>query len=98
MPTGQPVKNEFAKALKYARKATGRTQEDFSALSSRTHISALERGMKTPTLSKVDDLAEVLDIHPLTLLVMAYSKTMGPGVDDALLSKVTGELERFFEN
>jgi len=54
--------------------------------------------MKTPTLSKVDDLAEVLDIHPLTLLVMAYSKTMGPGVDDALLSKVTGELERFFEN
>jgi transcriptional regulator with XRE-family HTH domain len=94
MPAGQPVKNRFDKALKFARKATGRTQEDFAALSSRTYISALERGQKTPTLSKVEDLAQVLGIHPLTLLVMTYSKTVGPGIDDALLSKVSGELER----
>jgi transcriptional regulator with XRE-family HTH domain len=98
MPAGQPVKNRFDEALKFARKATGRTQEDFAALSSRTYISALERGLKTPTLSKVEDLAQVLGIHPLTLLVMTYSHTVGPEIDDALLKKVSGELKRLFEN
>ena len=97
MPAGKPVKNKFAEALKFARKATGRTQEDFAALSSRTYISSLERGLQTPTLSKVEDLAQLLGIHPLTLLVMAYSKTAGPEVDDELLSKVSGELERFLD-
>lgn len=53
--------------------------------------------MKTPTLSKVEDLAQVLGIHPLTLLVLAYSKSVGPGVDDALLNKVTRELERLLD-
>ena len=36
-------------------------------------MSTLERGLKSPTLSKIDQIAAVLGIHPLTLLVLSYS-------------------------
>lgn len=49
-------------------------------------------------LNKVDHLAQVLGIYSLNLLVSARSKTVRPVVDDALLSKVTGELERLSKN
>lgn len=37
----------------------------FDVCSSRTYISALERGLKIPTLSKVDQLVEVMGIQSL---------------------------------
>jgi transcriptional regulator with XRE-family HTH domain len=43
-----------------------------SDVSSRTYMSSLERGLKSPTLSKVAELCEVMDVHPLTLLTLAY--------------------------
>jgi hypothetical protein len=33
----------------------------------------LERGLKSPTLSKLSALCEVMEIHPLTLLTLAYA-------------------------
>jgi transcriptional regulator with XRE-family HTH domain len=48
-------------------------QEEFDVTSSRTYVSALERGIKQPTLAKVDGLAAVLQVHPLTLLTLAYT-------------------------
>jgi transcriptional regulator with XRE-family HTH domain len=48
------------------------TQEDFDQVSSRVYVSALERGVKQPTLPKVDALANVLEVHPLTLLALSY--------------------------
>lgn len=62
----------FGLALKQIRKRKGLTQEDFSSISSRTYLSTLERGMKTPTIEKLDQLAGVLSIHPLTLLAATY--------------------------
>ena len=53
-------------------------------VSSRTYISALERGLKQPTLRKVDQLATVLGLHPLTLLTLSYvlaSAEGSPGLD-----------------
>ena len=35
-------------------------------------MSSLERGLKSPTLSKVAELCEVMEVHPLTLLTLAY--------------------------
>ncbi|PKO77725.1 MAG: XRE family transcriptional regulator [Betaproteobacteria bacterium HGW-Betaproteobacteria-15] len=72
MPSHAPASNHFSRALKRARSATGRTQEDFDVVSSRTYVSTLERGGKSPTLQKVDALAHVLGLHPLTLLTLAY--------------------------
>lgn len=66
------LKNSFPAALKAVRKARGLSQESFSDVSSRTYMSSLERGLKSPTLSKVAELCEVMDVHPLTLLTLAF--------------------------
>lgn len=86
------VHHAFGKALKKVRKKRGLTQEDFSLTSSRTYVSSLERGLKSPTLDKVDELAFTLGIHPLTLLLLAYAS---PASFDgsALLSRVAAEAE-----
>jgi transcriptional regulator with XRE-family HTH domain len=62
----------FGAGLRLARKSRGLTQEDFSIVSSRTYLSSLERGMKSPTISKLEELASVIGIHPLSLLALAY--------------------------
>ena len=67
------VAHNIAGALQSARKLTNTTQEAFDQISSRTYISAIERGLKTPTLSKIDEVAGVMGLLPLTVLVMAYA-------------------------
>lgn len=62
----------FGLALKKVRNSRNLTQEDFSTVSSRTYLSSLERGMKSPTLEKINQLAGTLDVHPLTILVATY--------------------------
>ncbi|TFW70758.1 transcriptional regulator [Methylotenera oryzisoli] len=66
------IKDAFAIALKQARTANKLTQEDFSNISSRTYVSSLERGLKNPTLDKIEDLASVIGLHPLSLITLAY--------------------------
>jgi transcriptional regulator with XRE-family HTH domain len=63
----------FGVGLQLARKCRGLTQEDFSVVSSRTYLSSLERGKKSPTISKIEELASVLNLHPLSLLALAYA-------------------------
>ena len=60
----------FGRALKRARRTRGFTQEDFAEVSGRTYVSSLERGLKSPTIEKVAELADALDVHPLTLLAL----------------------------
>jgi len=83
-------KNSFPAALKMVRKARSLSQEAFSDVSSRTYMSSLERGLKSPTLSKVAELCEVMDVHPLTLLTLAYGGD-SKGVDK-LIERVRREL------
>ncbi|HVZ43177.1 MAG TPA: helix-turn-helix transcriptional regulator [Ramlibacter sp.] len=86
-----PQKPSFAAALKTVRKARGLSQEAFSEVSSRTYLSSLERGLKSPTLNKIESLSEALGVHPLTLLALAYA------ADDKslqkLLARVSAELD-----
>lgn len=84
------AKGSLAAALKTIRKARGLSQEAFSDVSSRTYMSSLERSLKSPTLNKVEELCEVMEVHPLTLLALAYGAD-AKGVD-ALLEKVRREL------
>ena len=80
-------------ALRLAREVKGLSQEEFDQVSSRTYVSALERGIKQPTISKVDQLAKVLGIHPLTLLALSYVDRPLPGEIGRLLEQVRRELE-----
>lgn len=86
------IRQAFALALRKARKARGLTQEDFSIVSSRTYLSALERGMKSPTLDKVQELADTLKVHPLTLLALAYSNIEGENGLSAMMDKIKLEI------
>lgn len=85
------TQNSLATALKSARKARGLSQEAFSDVSSRTYLSSLERGLKSPTIGKLDELCEVMGIHTLTLLTLAYTGGNSRKVDD-LLDLVRNEL------
>lgn len=68
------------------------SQEDFSLVSSRTYVSALERGIYSPTLAKVDQLAEVLGVHPLALLTLSYVDASRAGSENELFARAIEEL------
>lgn len=87
-----PRPSPLPAALKRARRARGLSQEAFSDVSGRTYLSALERGIKTPTLSKIAALCRVLGIHPLTLLTLSYTGGT-PHKVNALMSRVRRELQ-----
>ena len=86
------AKYSLATALKTVRKARGLSQEAFSDVSSRTYMSTLERDLKSPTLHKLIELCEVMEVHPLTLLTLAYAGD-SPRKTDELLAQVRRELD-----
>lgn len=85
------LQEQFGQALQRARKSRKLTQEDFSMVSSRTYLSSLERGLKSPTIEKVEQLASVLEIHPLSLLALAYLPTKKYDLD-ALLTQISTDI------
>ncbi|MBS0318637.1 MAG: helix-turn-helix transcriptional regulator [Proteobacteria bacterium] len=87
-----PAKHTLSEALKTIRKARGLSQEAFSDVSSRTYMSSLERDLKSPTLNKLAELCDVMEVHPLTLLTLAYAGKK-PKQTEQLLAQVRQELE-----
>lgn len=82
----------FGKALQQVRKTRGLTQEDFSDVSSRTYLSTLERGLKSPTLEKIEMLCESMNVHPLTLLTLTYLQDQKGNRLDKLQNKIENEI------
>ena len=56
-------------------------------------MSALERGLKEPTLSKTADLASVCEVHPLTLLALSFCASAKPAELDRLMARVKQEVD-----
>ena len=90
------AKHTLSEALKTIRKARGLSQEAFSDVSSRTYMSTLERDLKSPTIQKLADLCEVMEVHPLTLLTLAYAGDSTREADE-LLAQVRQELRAILE-
>ncbi|EMN1929730.1 helix-turn-helix transcriptional regulator [Burkholderia ambifaria] len=86
------AKNSLATAIRTVRKSRGLSQEAFSDVSSRTYLSLLERELKSPTMHKLVELCEVMEVHPLTLLTLAYAGDSTRKTDQ-LLAQVRQELE-----
>lgn len=82
----------FGTALRAIRKQKGLSQEDFSEVSGRTYMSALERGAYSPTIDKLDALASVLGVHPVTLLTACYLSEDLSTEPQELLLRVREEL------
>lgn len=84
-------------ALKEIRESRGLTQEDFVGVSGRTYLSEIERGLKSPTLEKLDQLAARMGIHPLELLVVCYAKRSALSQEEVislLLERVKFRVEK----
>lgn len=87
------INDAFGAALKRLRQIKNMSQEGFSDVSSRTYISALERGLKSPTLEKVTVIAKAMEVDPLTLLMLTYAQS-GDETIEAVLQRVTLEIEQ----
>lgn len=81
----------FANALRNLRKAKGMSQEDFLNVCSQGYISQLERGLNSPTLNMIDELAGQMKVHPLTLLLQTYAAKQPELTMEELLNKVAAE-------
>ena len=87
------IRKALGQALRSIRTTRGLTQEDFSDVSSRTYLSTLERGLKSPTLDKLEEIASTLNVHPLSLIALAYAnqEQLAVGV---MLDAIRSELDR----
>ena len=92
------IRKAFGHSLKVARKSKGLSQEDFSITSSRTYLSSLERGLKSPTLDKIDSLAGRMEIHPLTLMTLSYLCLQNETDPSGLLDQVAAETNSILSN
>lgn len=86
------LRKRFGNGLRRARKSKGLSQEAFSIASSRTYLSSLERGIKYPTIEKVEQLADTIGIHPVTLLALAYVSDEDGNITD-LCSRMIREIQ-----
>ncbi|MCW4153683.1 MAG: helix-turn-helix domain-containing protein [Pseudomonadota bacterium] len=82
----------FGQALRRQRRDKKMSQEAFSNVSSRTYMSELERGLKNPTLDKIEELAATMGIHPLTLLTECFvlKENLSP---EEIFSRIIRELD-----
>ena len=85
------LRQSRATAIRTVRKNKGLTQEDFGVVSSRTYLSSLERGLKSPTVDKLEEIAEVLGMHPATILLLAYTIQAPSSERDSLINDITRE-------
>ena len=91
------VHSNIGKAFRWVRKARGMAQEEFDSVSSRTYISEIERGVRQPTVVKLDTLAAAMQVHPLTLLTLSYCRTPTSLESVALLARVSDEIAELVE-
>ena len=77
----QKVAKAFGRVLRELRHARGLSQERLADLGNfdRTYPSLLERGLRTPTLTVVFKLADVLGVEASALVGQALDEAKKPG-------------------
>lgn len=78
----------FGSALKYVRVQRGIAQEQVGA--SQSFISTIERGIRSPTIEKMQELAERLGVNPATLIVLMQIEL--DGKEEEILENVQNEI------
>lgn len=83
----------FGKALRQARTNLGMTQAEFTENSSRTYFSNLEHGRKCPSLDKVNQLADKMNISFASLMVITLMHFRNEHDLEAVMRGIRSELE-----
>lgn len=63
-------------------------------VSSRTYLSTLERGLKSPTIDKLQEIADVMNLHPASLVLAAFAIRDGEKSDEMTINRVVEEARR----
>lgn len=87
------IKQAFGKTFARARKKAKLVQDDFEDVSSRSYISYIERGKVSLTLEKLNELSEVVGVHPVSLLFQTYLMYDKETSALELISKVMDDLK-----
>ncbi|MBN3968628.1 helix-turn-helix transcriptional regulator [Pseudomonas gregormendelii] len=82
----------FGQALKGMRILRRLPQHKFFGGTSRAYMTLLEQGRRCPTLSKIEDLAAVLEVHPLSLIVECYLQGNPDQSLESLFEQITQDL------
>jgi transcriptional regulator with XRE-family HTH domain len=77
-------------AVRAQRLSCGLSQESIGE--SQSYVSDVERGLKSPSVEKIDQLATLMGIHPLTLVAKAYLIQNPNLTADGLLERLRLEL------
>lgn len=85
------LRHALALAIRTARRTRHLTQEDFGIVSSRTYMSTLERGLKSPTIDKLDEIGQTLKMHPVSVILAAYVLHAGPEDEKATVERIIEE-------
>ena len=85
------LRRGLARSLRLIRKAKGIAQEHLSDVSGRTYLSEIERGIKNPTVEKIDALARAMNVHPLTVLTITYLGNLREQDLEALQNRINKE-------
>lgn len=86
------TKANIGRALIQLRAARRVTQEDLLFAVSRRHVGRIEQGHQVPSIHVIENLAESLRIHPMTLIAMAYSQDPGVQSVDQVLQAVKSDM------
>ena len=78
----------FGSALKEVRVRKGIAQEQLGA--SQSFVSTIERGIRSPTIEKMEEFAERLGVNPATLMLLMQVGQEGDV--DELLAKIRDEI------
>ncbi len=70
MVKGKTTKKSFAEVLREVRQERGLSQEELADRAGlhRTYISQVERGLKSPSLRSLEQIAQALDLPASALL------------------------------
>lgn len=85
------LRHAIGEAIKAFRTARGMSQESLGP--SQSYMSELERGVKkNVTFVKIDQVSEVIGVHPITIMTAAYRLSNPETSLKELLARVEREL------
>ncbi|HBP6832646.1 TPA: XRE family transcriptional regulator [Pseudomonas aeruginosa] len=94
LPRAMKIENDIARAVREFRDVLDLAQTSLGM--DQAYVSRVESGKRTPTLAKIEEIAECLGVHPLAILTAAYVETHAEwrALDKVLQSQLKAVLRR----
>ncbi|WP_219064450.1 helix-turn-helix domain-containing protein [Pseudomonas sp. UMAB-08] len=86
------LRNAFAAALQFVRAHQGLSQRAVASTMDQSHVSRLEGATRSVSLEVSEELAEALQLHPMSLLTLVYAAQSGQS-PQTILQRTRDDLE-----